>query len=399
MSMKIKKYRASTMREALTLVKDDLGPDAVILKVEEPKNMLGKSEGVEVTAALDEALLTPAATPFAEDELSPVESYTNKGLKNSNSSAQSDFPLKESSSKKESQDFTRAVEEIKSLRHDFLTLRSELKSSVRTATEGIPAEFHNLASGLQETGVSWELTQDILAEIMVRCPVEERTAQKIQELSVEVIASRIPVAPSIPLNSRRAMVTMFVGPTGVGKSTTIAKLVAKEILKGNKSIGIITTDCYRIGALEQMELFARTVEVALETVFGPEDMDKALDNLKDCSIIFVDTAGRSRNNAEHLAELKSITQSVQPDLTYLTLSLNTRDRDMLETVEMFKPLGIDRVLFTKQDETYEQGALFWLPYSTKLPLSHICTGQNIPDDIEDASPTMVAKWVLREVKI
>lgn len=395
MSMKIKKYRASTMREALTLVKDELGPEAVILKVEEPKNMLGITEGVEVTAALDELIATPVATPFENAPLNPAGAYTRQGVKAA-PPAPAPAPPAETQN---SQDFTRAVEEIKSLRHDFLALRSELKTSVRTATEGIPPEFHNLAQGLSDTGVPAEMIQDVLAEIMVRCPVEERSPQRIRELAVEVIAARIPVAPAIPQNSRRAIVTMFVGSTGVGKSTTISKLVGQEILKGNRKVGIITTDCYRIGALEQMELFARTVEVALETVFSPEDMDRALENLKHCSIIFVDTAGRSRNNVEHLAELKSIAHSVQPDLTFLAISLNTRDRDMLEIVEIFKPMGINRILFTKQDETNEQGALLWLPSKTKIPLSHICTGQNIPDDIVEASPTMAAKWILREVPV
>jgi len=408
--MKIKKYQAKTTREALLMVKADLGPDAVILKIHEPKNVLGKSEGVEVTAALDETLLPAPAVPDSSSSVtdSAQPAYDRRGTAGTTTRKVQWRNIDEEAKALESGKnaavglsgkVDKTMHEVQALRQDVHNLRDELKTNLKTVHAGLPAEFQMLAKGLEKAGMGNALVQEVIAELMIACPIEDRSGPRLLMATRKILASRIPVSPGVPQRKGRSAVMLLLGPTGVGKSTTIAKIAGREVLRGNRSVAIITTDCYRMGALEQMQSFAAAAELELETVFGPEDVQEALERLKHHSLVLVDTAGRSRNNQEHLEELKAFVDAVHPDEVHLVLSLNTRDRDLLEMVDIFRPMGVDRLIFTKQDETFEQGALYWLPMQTKLPVSFICTGQRIPDDIQEAQRELLAGWVLGEVAL
>lgn len=403
--MKIKKYRASSIREALLRIKEELGPDAVILKTQEFKNPVSASEKVEVTAALDESSLpAPAEPPPPAHRITPPDVYDHKGLRkaqwrniDAERAATDKINLRVAASAPPVTLVDPALaENVQALRQDFAALRQELRSSARVSQEGVPEDFQPLSSALLRAGIPSNLVQDLLAELMIACPLEERSGAQLWTHARKVLGHRILVAPRPQLRKGRPLVQLFLGPTGVGKSTTIAKLAARALLAGNKGVAIVTTDCYRMGALEQMQAFAGAAEITLETVFGPEDVQEVFERLRDKSLVLVDTAGRSRNNREHLAELKALCDAIHPDEVHLVLSLNTRDRDMEETVTQFRPMGVNRLAFTKQDETFEQGALLWLSLRTGIPLSFICTGQRIPDDICPAEKELVAHWVLGE---
>lgn len=403
--MKIKKFQAKTTREALMLVKAELGPDAVILKIHEPKNVLGKSEGVEVTAALDEATGPSPAVPEVVEAVAAGSdgSYDRKGVKkvqwrNLDEESKVFEPGKNNMGLLGKMDKT--IHEVQALRQDVHHLRDEIKSGNKGA-QGvrIPPEFQGLAEGMASSGIPLSMIQELVAELMITLPVDDRTGTKMLVAARKAIAQRVPVSPGFTQRKGRSTVVMLVGPTGVGKSTTIAKLAGREVLRGNRSIAILTTDCYRMGALEQMQSFASAASIELETVFSPEDVQEALERLKHHALVLVDTAGRSRNNKEHLEELKSFVSAVHPDEVHLVLALNTRDRDMMETVALFKDMGINRLLFTKQDETFELGSLYSVPMRTKLPISYVCTGQRIPDDLQDAQKEVLAGWVLGEVAL
>lgn len=405
--MKIKKFHAKTTREALMLVKAELGPDAVILKIHEPKNVLGKSEGVEVTAALDEATMPAPAMPEPVLEgvgASTGAGYDRKGVKRVQWRNLDEESKILDSSKSASGGLIgkmdKTIHEVQALRQDFHHLRDEIKSGGKDTGPGkIPPEFQALAEGLAGAGIQASFIQELVAELMITCAPEDRAGTKLLAAARKAISQRIPVSTGLPQKKGRSAVVMLVGPTGVGKSTTIAKIAGREVLRGNHSVAILTTDCYRMGALEQMQSFASAANIELETVFSPEDVQESLERLRHHNLVLVDTAGRSRNNREHLEELKAFVAAVRPDEVHLVLSLNTRDRDLLEAVALFKDMGVNRILFTKQDETYELGSLYWLPLRTKIPLSFICTGQRIPDDIQDAQKEVLAGWVLGEVAL
>jgi len=396
--MKIKKFQAATTREALLQVKAELGPDAVILKVHENKNLIGRVEGVEVTAALDETQFPAPALPDAL----PSDAYNQKGVRKVQW-RNIDEENKALDTGKHAAiglagKVDRTMQELQSLRQEMAGWREEFKQATKSTSQ-IPEEFLGLAKGLERTGIPVGVIQDILAELLIICPPGDRSGQQLVQAARRVIAARIPVSAGMPNRKGRSAVVLLVGPTGVGKSTTIAKLAGREILQGLRSVAVITTDCYRMGALEQMQSFASAANIELETVFGPEDVQGALERLKHHDLILVDTAGRSRNNQEHLEELRAFVAAVHPDEVHLVLSLNTRDRDLLEMVELFRPMGVNRLIFTKQDETYELGALCWLPMQTKLPVAFVCSGQRIPDDLVDATRELLASWILGEVAL
>ena len=149
----------------------------------------------------------------------------------------------------------------------------------------------------------------------------------------------------------------FVGPTGVGKTTTIAKLAAEQVLKYHRKVGFITSDTYRIAAIEQLKTYATILNVPLEVVFSPQDLTKAFHNLEECDVIFMDTAGRNFRNEMYVSELNSLLKTQGNSETILVLSLTTKYRDMRAITNNFNKFKLDKVLFTKMDETDSYGAI------------------------------------------
>jgi len=182
--------------------------------------------------------------------------------------------------------------------------------------------------------------------------------------------------------SRDARVVHFVGPTGVGKTTTIAKLAAEQTIKRGRNVGFITSDTYRIAAVDQLRTYANILNVPLEVVFSPMDLPKAYKGLSDRDLILMDTAGRNFRSELHVSEVISLLQSNEPNETVLVLSLTGKTTDMAIIAERFSKYGIQKVLFTKLDETSVYGAIMNLVLKHGLHPTYLASGQNVPDDIE-----------------
>ncbi len=174
----------------------------------------------------------------------------------------------------------------------------------------------------------------------------------------------------------------FVGPTGVGKTTSIAKLAAEKVLKQKKKVAFITADTYRIGAVEQLRTYADILHCPIEVVFSPQDTLKAIEKLHDYDLIFMDTAGRNYHNEMYISELNKILAKDDSSETYLVISLTHKFDDMISILEQFKKVNIDKLLFTKYDETLTYGSLINILAMYPYGVSYITNGQNVPDDIE-----------------
>ncbi|MDT2264619.1 AAA family ATPase [Paenibacillus larvae] len=186
----------------------------------------------------------------------------------------------------------------------------------------------------------------------------------------------------------------FVGPTGVGKTTTIAKLAAEQVLKHHKKAGFITSDTYRISAVEQLRTYANILGVPLEVVFSPQNLPRAFEALQDVDVIFMDTAGRNFRKELAVSELNALLQSCGETETYLVLSLTTKYEDIRVITENFIKFGVDKVLFTKMDETATYGTLVNLKRDFQLPFSYLTDGQNVPDDITLADEDKIVELLL-----
>jgi len=186
-------------------------------------------------------------------------------------------------------------------------------------------------------------------------------------------------------------VVALVGPTGAGKTTTCAKLAASFALGTGISVGMMTLDTFRIGAVEQIKTYARIMGLPLEVVFNPGEIRGAMKRLSHCDLIIVDTAGRSYRERGSMEELAGYFDGNWVDEVHLVLSLTTRLEDALRAIEAYRSTGYTRLLLTKVDEASNSAGAVYLRSAARVPLSYMCTGQNVPDDIELARPEVLAR--------
>ncbi|MHA6529240.1 flagellar biosynthesis protein FlhF [Paenibacillus sp. BAC0078] len=189
-------------------------------------------------------------------------------------------------------------------------------------------------------------------------------------------------------------IVYIAGPTGVGKTTTIAKLAAEQLFKQGRKVGLITSDTYRISAVEQLRTYAAILNMPLEVVQSPGDLQRALFRLESCDLVLMDTAGRNYRNEMLVAELQSLLAKELKSETILVLSLTSKSRDMKMIAEHFGRYQLDKVIFTKLDETGSYGPLFNVLNDFPLKLSYITNGQNVPDDLLTATKEQLRGMLL-----
>jgi flagellar biosynthesis protein FlhF len=384
----IKKYRAKTVAEAYLRVKEELGPDAVILSQHELKSSSNPNEKVEVVATLDDISEVPPPAPSGKGkDTGKIATYNFKGIKPTAA------PAKHSESKT-IEYLENTLTEVKALREEFAATRNEFLEGVRVVRERIPREFNTVMADLVKNGVPAYAIQDLLAEVMLLCPAHLRDAASVKEHMKKVLANRVLIASRPRLRKGRPLMQMFIGPAGSGKSGIVSKLAGRATVTGNPNVAIVTTDCYRMGAIEQMEAFAVAADIEFEKVSSPEDVPEVFGRLRDKSLILIDTAGRSMKNEEHEEEIAALYEAIRPDEVHLVLPLNMRDRDLEKSAEKYAALKANRIIFTRLDEACENGALLWLPVKSGLPLSYIGNGQS-PENILTAEKEIIADWLLK----
>lgn len=194
-------------------------------------------------------------------------------------------------------------------------------------------------------------------------------------------------------------IVYIAGPTGVGKTTTIAKLAADQIFRLHKKVGFITADTYRISAIEQLRTYASILNVPLEIVQSPGDVQRAMQRLEHCDLILMDTAGRNYLNELFVAELHSLLAPSDVSETYLVLSLTSKTQDMKRITEHFSKYNLDKVIFTKLDETETIGTIYNLLNEHPLRVSFLTNGQNVPDDLLQADGELLVDILLGERKL
>lgn len=204
----------------------------------------------------------------------------------------------------------------------------------------------------------------------------EHFDEMLKEQVNEFLAGRI--STGIAPDTR---IVYIAGPTGVGKTTTIAKLAAEQLFKQGRKVGLITSDTYRISAVEQLRTYAAILNIPLEVVQSPGDLQRALFRLESCDLVLMDTAGRNYRNEMLVAELQSLLAKELKSETFLVLSMTSKSRDMKMIVEHFGRYQLDKVIFTKLDETGSYGPLFNVLNDFPLKLSYMTNGQNVPDDL------------------
>lgn len=395
--MRIKKFEGETLQEALAKVKKDFGPDAVILHTKKYKKggifgIFGK-EIAEVTAGIDINIERTKEKQIIPEQQTKI--YSDSSLRFQPNIAFNSYRRVEDTGLK-NESFARELNEG----------RVFTSSSLRTYREN---------TGFQRNGLSLKNGMGKLHKLLIENGVEEsivfRTLQNInsqlsdaqlnnkeflEQYLFEYVASLIQVSGPIKLNKGMTKVVAFIGPTGVGKTTTLAKLAAKFALIENKNVALVSCDTYRIAADLQLKKYGEIMGIPVEIVMTPNDFRKVINKHIDKDLILFDTAGRSPRNRKHLIELKEFIEAYSPIEIHLVLSAVTKYYDAISIINNFGLVPIHRILFTKLDETKNYGLLLNLSISSGgIPISYVTTGQTVPDDIEIADPKVISRLVIK----
>ena len=219
-------------------------------------------------------------------------------------------------------------------------------------------------------------------------------AETAKKQLIEMLADELAVTGPIDTTTRSGRIVALVGPTGVGKTTTIAKLAANFRLRENRRVGLITVDTYRIAAVEQLRTYADIIDLPMEVVSTPREMREAIDRLRDLDLVLMDTAGRSPRDEVRIRELKALLAEAKPDEVHLVLSAVGSATSMAATAERFATVGTSALVVTKLDEAMGLGSLLPVTRNCHLPISYLTNGQNVPDDIRVAQQRELAQMIL-----
>ncbi|MGC9964855.1 MAG: hypothetical protein ABSE08_05580 [Syntrophobacteraceae bacterium] len=354
--MQVKTFKAPTMEKALALVKKELGPDAIILSSRKAAGGSGGSV-FEVSAARDQHPDQPpsvsadgAVAAEIRDEVRDIKRFLSLLI----------------SSKKHLADI-KEDQALAELYHSLLVRGFDEKQA-----------FILLKKAVSDLN-GYPVDSGRIFDSFCRQFVAKTSCAK----PLRVISS-----------SSGASVFTFLGPTGVGKTTTLAKLAAHLKLKRQIELGIISLDTYRIGAVDQLQTYAGILEVPFKVAQSKADLSDALKDLSHCDAVLVDTTGRNYLNHEHVRCLQSLFQDGGKFSHFLVLSATAKDEDLKQTILHFREMDINSLIFTKIDETVHHGCMLNQLVRFNYPISYIGTGQRVPEDIELVTQKRLLSFLL-----
>lgn len=360
--MKIKKFVGASMNECLLQVKKELGDNAVILDSRKV------SRGGPFSFLLNDMVEVTASTP---DHNPPPLRRTRNWTEIAKTAPEIPGNIT-------SDEFDQLSEEIRGLRDTVLQMADHLKYD---QLPSLPKELDGLHRRLLDNGVESAVASTVTQEIALQLSGDAFEDRKLLVRTLREKTSKIVRATSVVPQGTRPWVIALIGPTGVGKTTTLAKMATHPDIFGKKRVALISADTYRIAAVEQLKTFASIAGIPLEAVYRPADIRHAISRLSDRDVILIDTAGRSQNHPGQLRDLTAFMEFAEPDEIHLVLSVSTRLEDQLDVINKFRVAGPRRLLFTKLDETTSYGMILNVCFHERKPVSLLTCGQNVPDDI------------------
>lgn len=418
--MTINKYQGKTKEEAIEKAKQELGPGAVVMNVREikPKGMLKVFKGTiyEVTAALEEkevftnplSALNTAAKMHESINLAAdgnIQVPKTPEVQNAAASTASAFrqeaEMKAEVSKEERRKdgLEKRLEDLSNMLEKQLSVeenRKEEKLESQTASPESLQFVKMLYRTLLENDVNEKFVNQIMDE-----------AEKIMHngSSVDYILStvyqkmilKLGQPDTIDTTGKKPKIIFFIGPTGVGKTTTIAKIASKYKVDEGMKVAFLTADTYRIAATEQLRVYANILDAPMSIIYSAEEMNAAIERVNDYHLIFVDTAGFSHKNEAQCGDMKKMITGLDESYekeVYLVLSATTKYKDLLEIVDIYRDIADYKIIFTKLDETTTFGNIFNIKLYSGASLSYMTNGQNVPDDIEEFNTQKIVKQLL-----
>jgi len=417
--MKILTFSGKTPSEALKKAKMEIGDEGILIETKEiQKKALGKDGLYEIIIGIDESHLPETykkqKKPLMQQQELKKETQevlcdiSNAAKQISEISKVTTDPLNMYSKKSYNQESLVEPKELKEIKTEINKLTDKVQliqhmfwdEKSPSLERTIPPEFAEIYKLASQSGMNKEHLDTLMEITLKHMPLKMReNSQTVKRYFRTILRKMVPIRREMNPEVGRKKVMMLVGPTGVGKTTSIAKLAARYsyLMHKKYKVGLVVLDTYRIGAVEQLMQYARMMRLGIETVVDPPEFSQALESLKYCDYILVDTMGSSpydRGKIEKIYEcLSSNTTEYNVDVV-LVLPSSIKYEDLAVTYEKFSSLGIDSLMFTKLDETIGFGNIFSLAYETKKPISYFSVGQEVPEDLIVATNDFLIECLL-----
>ncbi len=367
--MQIKKFKAKTLREAIAEMKKEFGDEAIVLST---KVLNDFSNGIEqkmfeITASMD-----------SEDSFETVEQI--KKTENKPKDFQTEI-------KRMTEKIYGVASDTKRTKVDFIT-----NKNIDTPKQENPA-VKKVKQNLIDKDVNEKIANAVANKLNQYSPLIDESNK--EDYIVSTLASMIPTSDFKLNTGSKPKVISLVGPTGVGKTTCIAKLAVISKILHNLNIGLISIDTYRLGALDQLKIFSEISNIDFLVAYEPSDIPKFMRKFKNKDIVFIDTVGRSQNNTKLLKSINDFLTQVKVNETYLVLNSTSDYKIMLDVAKKFKVLNYDGLIFSKLDEAISYGNIVNLVSEIRTPIKYLTNGQVIPDDIIAADSEFIAKMIYR----
>ncbi|MBN2427681.1 MAG: flagellar biosynthesis protein FlhF [Deltaproteobacteria bacterium] len=410
--MQVKVFESEDMASGLQKIKETLGPDALILSTRTVRKkglgLLGKSY-LEITAAKDSPELSVQKPPVPKKKKMPIPLEVCDNEPDTVVPEQEEIvginPLAREIEQIKSQ---LAGQEIKSIQTELNELKELFREFSGKAVQmpqvvppSMPATVKKAASSgfmisrLLEAGVQAEVAETIVSCARAKYSEAQLEDEKFFEaFLVETVADLISVSGPLTAQDNGPRKVALIGPTGVGKTTTMAKLAAEYLFRTKGSVALVTIDTYRIAAVEQLKVYGEIMNLPVEVVFSPEQLDQAFAKHKDKDLILIDTAGRSPKDVVKINELNTFLGAGSGVENHLVLAAQTREKDLLETIRTFGKMPLNNLIFTKLDECEDCGVLLNVPACQSLPVSFLTNGQRVPEDLLIAEPINITDFIL-----
>ncbi len=388
--MRVKRYVVEDMSKALPHIRADLGSDAVILNSKQVKRsgLMGRFRAPvwEILAAVDGAEPGVASTKDPEHK--------------SNGKRPARKAMPKAAPERDGARPAAPVDDFGALRQEMRELRTAVTALSRRTAIGpvlqLPPLLQEMHQALLEQHLRPEVATQVILDVAETLSPQALADRKAVQSQLEWQLSRLlPVKDPNRSRRTRPRAVFVVGPTGVGKTTTLAKLAADYALRQGATVTLVAADTYRVAAVQQIETYGEILGVPVHVAYTPDDLAALVKRQQEDGIALVDTPGRSPYNAAGLDLLRSFLEAVPDKEVHLALSACTKGLDLDQAVSRFAQMPLDGLLFTKLDETEAVGPLFNVAHQVGLPLTYLTTGQQVPDDIEIARPDEIARWVLK----
>ena len=398
--MTIKKFSGKTKEEAIAKAKAEFGEGAVVMNVKEvkPSGFFQFFKGVtyEVTAAIEEKDKYVGIN-LASDEKITLPPISQQTAKMSSVKLQIAEPV--AASTVSSEDIEKRLESISNMiEKKFQAQEDKEKESTEKMVQN--SENFKFMKILYRTLLDNEVDEKYVNQIL-----EEAEKIANSNNSVDVVLSNVyqkmilkfGEPNCIDTEGKKPKIIFFIGPTGVGKTTTIAKIASKYKVEQDRKVAFLTADTYRIAATEQLHIYANILDAPMSIVYSAQELNQAIAKVSDNDLIFVDTAGFSHRNETQRMDTKNLIDGLDEQYEreiFLVLSATTKYKDLLEIVDSYREIAEYKLIFTKLDETSSYGNLLNIRLYSGADLSYMANGQNVPDDIEEFNAQMIVKQLL-----